>query len=204
MPETEGLILACVLDGAGGGRFGGWDTVRGWSPGDGLLWVHLDFQVQSSRDWLTRESGLDELACAALLASETRPRSLARGGGLLVDLRGVNLNPGSDPDDMISIRIWMDTERVLTLRHRHLATIDDLKDAIDEGQGPKDSGDFLVDLVDHLSKRMASSFEDLDRRIDALHGRKSRNSDFHWLYSSATSWNSGNLSPNFSSSSTRS
>lgn len=27
-------------------------------------------------------------------------------GGLIMNLRGVNPNPGADPDDMVSLRLW--------------------------------------------------------------------------------------------------
>ena len=51
---------------------------------------------------------LDPLIVEALLTEETRHRTAALGGGLLITLRGVNLNPHSDPEDMISIRVWID------------------------------------------------------------------------------------------------
>jgi zinc transporter len=33
---------------------------------------------------------------------------LTVGQSLLVILRGVNLNPGADPEDMVSVRLWLD------------------------------------------------------------------------------------------------
>ncbi len=40
----------------------------------------------------------------------------ARGDGWLVILRGVNLNPGADSEDMVSIRMWIEAHRLIALR----------------------------------------------------------------------------------------
>ena len=59
----------------------------------------------------------------APLEQETRPRSLRVGDSLLVVLRGVNLNPGADPEDMVSVRLWLDAYRVITIRDEKLMAI---------------------------------------------------------------------------------
>jgi zinc transporter len=88
MTEQEGLLSAFVLDGKGGGNEISWDDLRGWQPSTGTLWVHLDRADPESGRWLREESGLDPLTCEALLAEETRPRSVISGEGLMVILRG--------------------------------------------------------------------------------------------------------------------
>jgi zinc transporter len=171
MTNDKGLVFACVLDGQGGARFGTWDLVAAWKPADGILWMHMDHRVQATRTWVREQSGLDEISTAAMLADETRPRATARGAGLLVNLRGVNLNPGSQPDDMISVRAWLEETRIITLRRRRLASIQDVRAALEAGNGPASAGEFLFDLGDQLLRRMATSFEDLDERIDLLQER---------------------------------
>jgi zinc transporter len=171
MPDTDGLLFSCILDGEGGGRFGGWEQVRDWTPAKGLLWVHFDRTAEAARQWIQEESELDEITCAALLADESRPRSLVRGDGLLVDLRGVNLNPGADSDDMISARMFVQESRVITLQRRRLMSIEDVKANVEAGRGPQDAGDFVVALADALDRRMAGSMSDLEERVDSLDER---------------------------------
>ncbi len=171
MNDDDGLVFACLLDGQGGGRFGGWDLVREAAPGDGVLWVHLDLRVERARRWIEQESGLDEIARTALLAQASRPRSVARGDALLVNLRGVNLNPGSEPDDMIAVRVELEGRRVITTRRRRLKALQDVRRALEGGNGPVDTGSFLVDLIDRLLRRMAVAFEALDDRIDDVQAR---------------------------------
>jgi len=168
MDREDGLQYAHLLDGAGGGRSLDWAGVRGAAAADGVLWVHLDRNVQESQDWLREEAGLDPLVCEALLAEETRPRCSPVGNGVLVILRGVNLNPGAEPDDMVSIRIWADEHRIISLRHRPLQAARDLVEMLEAGRGPKGAGELLASLASRLSDRMAPVLANLDEVIDEL------------------------------------
>jgi zinc transporter len=165
--SDSGLICAYLLDGTGSGREVGWDEVRSWKPDTGLIWVHLDRTNEMAQRWLN-SAGLDSLLCQALLAEETRPRSLAVNDGLLAILRGVNLNPGADPEDMVSLRIWLEAGRVITLRQWRLMAIQDIRSDIAARTGPKDAGDFLVAVADHLIERMAPTINALEEEIDRL------------------------------------
>ena len=100
MSETStGIFKAYLLDGSGGGQQISWQQVLAWTPEQGQLWVHLSAVDQVAQEWLREASGIEEVACDALLADETRPRTVTLDGGLLMILRGVNLNPGADPED---------------------------------------------------------------------------------------------------------
>lgn len=48
-------------------------------------------------------------------------------GGLLLILRGFNFNPGAEPNDLISVRIWIDAQRAITLRHCQILSSQDVK-----------------------------------------------------------------------------
>lgn len=168
MSNDDGLVCAYLHSQGGNWREIGWDHLRAWKPGDGLLWVHLNRTAEQAQAWLRNESGLDPLVCENLLAEETRPRALEINDNLLLNLRGVNLNPGADPDDMVSLRLWFEPERIVTARQRRLMAIDDLRDRIAKGKGPKDSGDFLVEIAGRLVNRMSPVIEDLDETVDEL------------------------------------
>jgi zinc transporter len=74
------------------------------------LWLHWDRSHPQTQTWLREASGLSEFACDLLLEENTRPRllPLPDGGRLLLFLRGVNLNPGAEPEDMVALRIFAD------------------------------------------------------------------------------------------------
>ncbi len=49
---------------------------------------------------------------------------------LFLSLRSVNLNPGEDHDDMISIRLYIERDRVITVLHHLLRTIQDIRSSL--------------------------------------------------------------------------
>ena len=168
MSEADGLIFGQILDGKGGGQSTDWAGIRNWVPADGPLWIHLDRNSDFSRRWLSQEAGLDPIVVDALLAEETRPRTVNIGEGLLIILRGVNLNPGADPEDMIAVRLWIDESRVISMRARTVMAIVDINDQIEVGHGPRDTSDLLVRLTARLVDRMAPVIAELDDLTDGL------------------------------------
>jgi zinc transporter len=141
---------------------------RELQAGDGILWLHLDYSDPEVARWVRAESGVDAVVAEALLAAETRPRSLVHGDGMLVILRGVNLNPGADPEDMVSVRIWMAGDRIISSGLRKLISIDDLCQEIEQGAGPASQGEFLVRLGELMADRIGDVVNDVDDVVDGL------------------------------------
>ena len=164
----QGLVFAGVLDGAGGVQARDWEGVRAWRPSEGVLWVHLDYGYEESRAWLTRESGVDLVACAALLSEDPRPRVLAIGDCLLVIFRGVNVNLGAQPEDMVSIRVWVEPGRIVTLRHRRIAAAKEQWEALVAGRGPVSPADFVIKLCESILALIGRMAEGIDDTVDEL------------------------------------
>lgn len=161
-----GLLHARLLDGAGGATDLDRTGVAAWSPEQGPLWMHLDRTSPELADWLMERSGIPEAACDALLTEETRPGSSHVGEGLLVVLRGVNLNPGADPEDMVSLRIWLEPRRILSLSRRRLMAVPDVLAELDGGTGPVDAPDTLIWLAIRLIERLRPILERLEDQLD--------------------------------------
>ena len=158
--SDKGLVCAYRLDGHGGGiPLGPQDLEKNH---DGLIWVHLDFSHPRGRDWILNRSELDPLVVEALLSEESRPRTLEYDGGILTVLRGVNTNQGEDVEDMVSIRIWIEKNRIISTRRRRLKSVRDLSLALEEGKGPTSPGSFLVALTDRLGDRIGNTVEAID------------------------------------------
>ena len=166
-----GLIHAYLLDGSGRGRRLSWPEVEAWTPAQGRLWVHLDYSDSEVRTWISGAANLDPLAAEALLTEETRPRSTSIGDGLLIALRGVNLNPESQPEDMVSIRLWAEETRVISTRKRQLLSINDLCQQLESGRGPRTTAGLVVELADLLVWRMSDTVDTFEDTIDELEDR---------------------------------
>jgi zinc transporter len=166
--SSNGLICAFLRPSDGEWREIGWNEIKSWQPDDGLIWIHLDRSGDDARSYLKKGSGLDTLVHENLLAEETRPRAIEMSGNLLINLRGVNLNPGANPEDMVSVRVWIEINRIISSRHRPLMAVNDIREQIARGRGPKKEGDFLIMLADRLVARMSPVLEDLDEAEDDL------------------------------------
>ena len=86
-----------------------------------FIWLHLNMLNDEARRWIERQRDIPYAAAAALLAGETRPRVTGFEKGVVVNLRGVNLNEGAEPEDMVSIRIWFSADKLITTRRRRLS-----------------------------------------------------------------------------------
>ncbi len=165
---TTEFLHSYVLDRNGGRRIVDEAGVDAWTPDQGLLWVHFDVNNPTSRSWLEDKSDLPYAVIDALLAGETRPRSHISDAGSLVVLRGVNTNPGDDPEDMVSVRVWIEAHRIISTRRRRLLSVQDLRAALDEGIGPATSGEFLTMLIARLADRIGDFVNDIEERIGTI------------------------------------
>jgi len=132
-----------------------------------LAWVHLDTEFQETKSWLESElSFLDPFIISALTADETRPRIAQVGEGLLLILRGMNFNEGQADEDMVSIRLYADKERIISLTKRPLRSVSEIAEALSKNSGPMTSGQFIQTLVYGLSKRVDHAVAELDDQMD--------------------------------------
>ncbi|MDF1761087.1 MAG: zinc transporter ZntB [Coxiellaceae bacterium] len=168
MSKDDALISAYILDGKGGGKPIDWQEVKGWDQSQGILWAHLNYNETKSQKWLLESSGLPHHIAHLMISPETRPRVLVTHRGILMTLRGVNLNPGHDPQDMVSIRVWIDKHRIISSRNRVLLSIKDMKTAINERTGPTSPADFLLQLNDHLLSRIGNVINNLDNKVEKM------------------------------------
>ncbi|VFQ42727.1 zinc transporter ZntB [Desulfoluna butyratoxydans] len=163
--EETGLITAFLLNGNGGGRRIGWEEIQRWSPDQGALWIHLDYSDPGGRKWLTEQSGVSSIVTEALLSDETRPRFSPVPQGALLALRGVNLNPDCAPEDMVAIRILAAENRVITTLQRPLRSITDIASQLEQAEGPRNTGDFLVELIDRITLHMEDTVADTEELV---------------------------------------
>jgi zinc transporter len=160
--------FALLLDGKGGARHLTDDEVSQWSENDGILWVDCDQNKERAQKWLQSKAGVDAKISDILLAGETRPRSIPDVNGLAVILRGINMNPGALPDDMVAIRIRLEKRRIITSHRRDLLSVSDLRDDLGAGDGPKTAGEFLISLASCLSGRIGAAIENVEQLVEAV------------------------------------
>ncbi|WP_163848856.1 zinc transporter ZntB [Pseudooceanicola aestuarii] len=163
------ILFALDLDGAGAGQSLAPADIAPVLQSDRLGWVHLQADHPETPGWIAAHLAyLDETVTAALTAPETRPRATPIHDGLLVNLRGLNLNSGKDPEDMVAVRMWIDPRRIVTLSRQRVRALEDIAEALGRGTGPEDAGAFVAALADRLTARLEPFVTELDQAVDAL------------------------------------
>ena len=181
--DTPG-ILALLLDGNGGAQ----PIEPGEAAREDLpAWVHIDFSDPQAVDWAWEKSGIDSVVVGPMLDFESRPRTLQHGKGVLLALRGVNLNPGARLEDMISLRIWLEPGRVVTAARRHLRSVSEVREAVEKGEGPESPPLIVLELIERLNRYIGEATEQIEASIDEAEdavqrgGGLSRDSAFNRL-----------------------
>lgn len=159
--EPSGLLNAYLLDGKGGAESLDWEGIARWTPSEGVLWINLDYSVPDAERWLATASNIPPLAREALLDVDPRPRALAVDDNLQLILRGLNRNRASMPEDMISIRAWVEPRRIITMRHRVSRSLESVAADLVRGCGPRNGGDLVALLVER-------ALEPVVLRVDTL------------------------------------
>lgn len=166
---TESPFVHCyLLDRKGRGAAIDAAAVRSWTADQGILWAHLETGNAHAIRWLAEDSGLEPLIAEAMSASETRPRSITTDKGLLLIVRGVNTNPGADPEDMVSVRVWIEPDRIISVRRRRLLSVQDVRHHLEQGDGPRTSGEFLIMLLERIAFRIGDVVGRIDEAMDAI------------------------------------
>jgi zinc transporter len=146
MPNQSVPVTVMCLDGDGGMRVAQEES----AVMETARWVHVNFGSSPGAEWLKRHSGIAPTVAEALFEEDSRPRFLAHSPGALLILRGANLNPGSDIEDMISLRIWIENDRIVTASRRHLRSVADVLQALASGDGPRSVAGVLLALIERL------------------------------------------------------
>lgn len=132
-------------------------------------WLHFDLNDAGLATWL--QEHLPPGAAGSLLQSETRPRCDMLDDGLILNLRGVNLNSGADPEDMVSLRLWVTGTLIVSVRRRKVWAVDDLRTQMVKGVAPASVGAFLFELANGLTRRIEKVSLDLEEQTDSLEER---------------------------------
>ncbi len=135
---------------------------------DSFLWLHMDALSEETTAWLKANNDIPTEIAIALVAEETRPRYEEIDGDLLVNFRGINLNPGADPEDMVSLRAWLTPYILITTRRRPLMAIKDLQAMIETGWKPQSTTHILVELAGRLTARMDGVVQSLEESVDEI------------------------------------
>lgn len=159
---------ALILDGNGRASEVYGDSAVSLKVGNCCFWQLLDYRSETVRPLLVNEYHLDSSVVDALCDEDTRPRSFSTHNGMALILRGVNLNPGSNPEAMVSVRIWLDDKKLITLSHHPLKSAQEITDSLLQGKGPRTTADCFIALAAKINDNIAAVVNDISDATDDL------------------------------------
>ena len=160
-------FLGFLLDKKGSATELKYEELNSIDTTDKILWVHFDYSTQEAKDWIRNQCN-NSIVADALLADETRPRTTLLGDSLLLALRGVNLDPHSRPENMISIRLFISSNMIISTSRRTLLSVTEIIEELRKGTGVKSTSEFLVELTYRMIDRMDDVIDQLQDRTDYL------------------------------------
>lgn len=153
------FVHGLVLNGDGSGV-----AVTDLSSTDKPVWLHLDYSTDDCASTL-KALGLQENVIESLVRTNTRPRTIAEKNGFVIFLRAVNLNPDDDKDDMVSLRVWLEHNRIITVRQRRVFSIQDIRHELEAGKGPSSVSELFIAIVERLADRIAEYVDDIEEKV---------------------------------------
>lgn len=129
-------------------------------------WHHIKYTDKASVKWIKKQNNVSAFAKMALLNSETRPRAHIEEGELILCLRGINLNEAAQPEDMISIRLWVGQDTIITSSNEGSQSIRHVRESLNQQNGPKNAEQFVLSLIDELARLTDEFVDKLDHKLD--------------------------------------
>lgn len=131
-------------------------------------WLHLDYKNPETKLWLLEESGLPKDVCYAFLDSNSTNRFILKENGFFFVFRALNFNEGQKKEDMVSLHIWIENDRIITMRDQKVRGIDELKNIIINNKKNTTTKHIFLEIIDKLTEITASYINELYDNVDEI------------------------------------
>lgn len=137
-------------------------------PFEQATWYHCQRDAEGLREWLQNNT-VSNAIVDSLLADDTRPRFEQFGHDcFLIILRGINLNEGANPDDMLSLRILWYKGTLISTRKVPSKAVSNLLSDLKQNQGPTSLPDVLLGMIRGINHYISNFLTPVEQLIDDL------------------------------------
>ncbi|MGB2080019.1 MAG: CorA family divalent cation transporter, partial [Vibrio sp.] len=131
-------------------------------------WCHCQREAKGLKTWM-KAQGIETAVIESLTADDARPRfELYDDGSFMLILRGVNLNEGAVPDDMLSVRLFWYQDRLISTRKTPSKAIAQIRDALQQGKGPKSISSLMVAIIDGLNRNVERFLNQVEISLEKM------------------------------------
>ncbi|MDR0807111.1 MAG: zinc transporter ZntB [Enterobacteriaceae bacterium] len=128
-------------------------------------WIHLDYEQPEVRAWLNESELMPDSFKEAMAGESCRPRVARQGDGTLIVLRTINQSSESQPDPLVTLRVYLTANLLISSCHRPIEAVDDVIDQLQKKTGPTHTGSLLVRLLDSLTDSVSDFIDDLHSQV---------------------------------------
>lgn len=150
LTEKHGMVFALHFDGQGSAQELSWEHFTEQWKAPGLVWLHGDYRGEDTERWLREASGMVDSQVDYLLAERTRPGLIASGESVMLILRALNPHEEKPLEDLVSLRLWVDADHLLTFRLKPVQVFQEMREALRNGEGPQDAAGFVAELLERV------------------------------------------------------
>jgi zinc transporter len=141
---------------------------EGAAAAQGEAWIDIELGDDEGRRWLANESGLDDRIVNRLL-EPTRATYWRRfAQGLHFHTRTELSGGENSARAVIDFGIWLDADRVITVRRGMVPPLDRAAQACSKGAGPSSSWELVVSVLSEGLSQLEEILHDLTATIDRL------------------------------------
>ncbi|MFV0543164.1 MAG: CorA family divalent cation transporter [Marinicella pacifica] len=158
----ESKITHFALDGLGSGE----ELKPQESANTPWQWFHVKYTDKKAVQWIKQRAELSEQAKVTLLNHETRPRAVINEQEVLICLRGINHNEDEQPEDMVSIRLWLGDGLIVSSSDAGSRSVNFIREQLKQQAGPKNGEELLLMLLDRLAYSTDDFVDKMDEKID--------------------------------------
>lgn len=131
-------------------------------------WFHLNATNKGIDDWFDNHLSIPAVARDMMVSNNTRPNIVKFDQGTLVTLRAVNFEENEEKEKFNAINIWISDKSIITVRHFKIMAIEDLVESFNEEEPFLNIGEFIVELIHHLQKRVTLVIRALEEQAEAI------------------------------------
>ena len=132
-------------------------------PNESWNWIHATLE-QDFASIGDVEDHISEL----MVTDQTRPRFASYPRGALLILRGVGHRDALSKDDLVSVRLWIEPERVISFVQKPVGAISEIAAQYELNRGPASPAEFIAELAQRLVENMADVMAGIEADITEL------------------------------------
>lgn len=138
------------------------------SPLIDSFWFHCQRDHPQLRPWL-EQNAVPEALIHTLLADDTRPRFESYDEDtFLIILRGINLNQGAEPDDMLSLRLLWYKGSLISTRKISSKAVSTVVAQLEAETGPSTLPELLMAIIQGINSYIAQFLVPIEERLEEI------------------------------------